>query len=50
VLLQAEELLAESGFVVMEILQGERFVGRVTVGSPAEMAGYEGSANTPKSK
>ena len=29
VFLQAEKLLAESGFVVMEILQGKRFVGRV---------------------
>ena len=48
VFLQAEKLLAESGFVVMEILQGKRFVGRVTVASPPEMAGSEGSGNTPK--
>jgi hypothetical protein len=48
VFLQAEKLLAESGLVVMEILQGERFVGRVAVASPAEMAGYEASANTTK--
>jgi hypothetical protein len=43
VLLKAEELLAESGFVAMEIWQNERFVGRVTVGSLAELIESEGS-------
>ena len=49
-LLQAEELLAGSGFFVMEIWQGERLVGRVTVGSPAELMNSGGSGAAPDPK
>ena len=36
-LLTAEELLAGSGFVAMEVWQDQRLVGRVTVGTPAKL-------------
>ena len=44
----AQKLLAESPFVVMEIRQVHRFVGRVTVGSPASWMARERSGGTPK--
>jgi hypothetical protein len=50
VLLKAEELLRESRFIAMEILDGSRLVGRVTVGSPAALMGNEGSGHTPEPK
>ena len=34
---KAEGLLKESRFIAMEIFDGERIVGRVTVGSPEEL-------------
>ena len=43
VLLEAEQLLASSRFVAMEVWQESRLVGRVTVGTPAELTGGEGS-------
>ena len=46
-LLKAEELLAQSRFLVMEIWQGSRPVGRVTLGSPVELISGEGSGHTP---
>ena len=46
-LLTAEELLAESCFVAMEIWQGSRPVGRVTLGSPAALITGEASGHTP---
>jgi len=44
----SEKLLAESPFVVMEIRQVHRLVGRVTVGSPATWIARERSGHTPK--
>jgi hypothetical protein len=38
ILLEAEQLLASSQFFVMEVWQGERLVGRVIVGTPAELS------------
>jgi hypothetical protein len=46
-LLKAEELLAKSRFVAMEIWQESRPVGRVTLGSPAALISGEGSGHTP---
>jgi hypothetical protein len=48
VFLRAEKLLADSRFAVMEIRQGRRFVGRVTLGSPATLMDREGSGPTPE--
>ena len=42
-LLRAEELLAGSGFATMEVCQGARLVGRVTMGTPAELTQTESS-------
>ena len=50
VLLEAEQLLASSGFVAMEVWQEARLVGRVTVGTPAELTGSEGSQQPPRRK
>jgi hypothetical protein len=44
----AEELLAESRFVVMETYKYGRFVSRVTLASPAELKAREGSGQTPE--
>jgi hypothetical protein len=49
-LLRAEELLAGSRFVAMEVRQGARLVGRVTIGSPAALIEREGSRDTPEPK
>ena len=47
--LEAEGLLAASGFVEMEIWQSKRLVGRVTLGSPAGLIGAgSGPALEPK--
>jgi hypothetical protein len=47
-LAEAEELLASSRFSVMEVWQGSRLVGRVTLGIPAELAESERSGQTPE--
>jgi hypothetical protein len=44
ILLEAEELLRSSGFVAMEIWQGSRLVGRITLGTPAELIQTAGQA------
>ena len=48
-LLRAEEMLAASApsFVVMEVWQASRLVGRVTLGTPAELLASGGSGHTP---
>lgn len=46
-LLRAEELLAESRSITMEVRQADRLVGYVTLGSPAALMGGEGSGHTP---
>ena len=48
-LLKAEEMLAASApsFVVMEVWQASRLVGRVTLGTPAELLAGGGSGHTP---
>ena len=46
---KAEGLLKESRFIAMEIFDGERCVGRVTVGSPEELGNVLPS-NTPDRK
>jgi hypothetical protein len=45
---KAELLLTESPLTTMEIQQGPRFVGRVTLGSPAALMDREGSEHTPE--
>jgi hypothetical protein len=50
VLLEAEQLLASSRFVAMEVWRESRLVGRVTVGTPAELAEGEGSQQSPRRK
>ena len=47
-LVEAEELLASSRFSVMEVWQGSRLVGRVTLGIPAESAESEKSGQKPE--
>ena len=48
-LLKAEEMLAASApsFVVMEVRQASRLVGRVTLGTPAELLAGGGSGPRP---
>lgn len=47
-LMEAEELLASSRFFVMAVWQGSRLVGRVTLGTPAELTEGEKSRQTPE--
>jgi hypothetical protein len=49
-LLEAEQLLASSRFVAMEVWQEYRLVGRVTVGTPAELMPGKGSQQPPRRK
>ena len=47
-LLASKQLLASSRFSVMEVWQGSRLVGRVTLGIPAELAESERSGQMPE--
>jgi hypothetical protein len=47
---RAEELLAESRFICMEVRERDRLVGRVTIASPAQFQTGEGSGHTPTPK
>ena len=46
-LIRAEEMLADSHFICMEVRQGGRLVGRLTLGTPAALMASEGSRTHP---
>ena len=46
-LLRAEEMLADSRFISVEIRQAARLVGYITLQSPAALMTGEGSGHTP---